>query len=171
MAPTPSKSKGQISPTKKADKQKFVTPKRNVFSRLARSCSKSTMKSTEDLVVEEMKKYAFKASPLNRKILERGCISGIPVVKKRPPTTVAPFRFATEERMKLRPRTALSTANSSGKIMTKSSSLKSTSGPLKVLPKSMKATSSSSSLSSSSSIPEKKPKLTGQENEPSVTQK
>lgn len=158
MAPTPS-SKNKNSPPKSGGK-KFVTPKRSL-NRLVRSCSKSAMKSTEDLVVEEMKKYAFKASPLNRKILERGCISGIPAVKKRPTTVAAPFKFATEERMKLRTRSisTLSTVNAASRAG------RSNSGPLKAVASAR--TNSKSSVHSSTSL---RTKSSNRENQPSHSQ-
>lgn len=87
-----------------SSKKPSATPKReSTFSRLARPKPRSAL-STDDLAVVDMKKFAFKASPLNRKILQRNCMSGIKVVKKRPITVPVPFKFATDDRMQLRSR-------------------------------------------------------------------
>lgn len=84
-----------------------------------------------------MKRFAFKASPLNRKILEKGHIgSGIPLVPKQKKTTVVkPFKFATDERLNLKKKVAEETATVGRKeaITTASVSKKSTAA-VKVAP-------------------------------------
>ena len=76
-------------------------------------------KSSEDLIVEEMRRHQFKATPVNRKILDSNRISnGIPIVRKVLKTTVPqPFSFATENRVRKR---TMSQSNESTGISSKS---------------------------------------------------
>jgi hypothetical protein len=66
------------------------------------------MKSTEDLVVEEMQKYKFRATPVNKKILQTakdGACAPLPVMKEKiKPTVPQPFKFATDARISVRKR-------------------------------------------------------------------
>lgn len=106
MAPTPKKT--PLKTPKRTPAAKAVAAAKPELRRSARktplrSCSKTNLKSTEDQVVETMRKYAFKASPLNRKILAPGCMAGIPVVTRpKKATVVKPFSFATEDRLAVR---------------------------------------------------------------------
>ena len=60
-----------------------------------------------------MKKYAFRATPVNKKILEKKTLADIPIVKTvMKPTVAKPFKFATEERLSLRKKTESSDTNS-----------------------------------------------------------
>ena len=89
-------------------------------------------KSSEDLVVEEMRRHQFKATPVNRKILDSNRISnGIPIVRQVLKTTVPqPFSFATENRVK---KKAISQSNESTETLSKTISkavIRSRSAPL-----------------------------------------
>jgi len=61
-------------------------------------CSKHS-KSTEDMELEYIKKFAFRANPINKEILKADYFTDVPIVRGSTNTTIAkPFTFRTEER-------------------------------------------------------------------------
>ena len=110
MAPVSKSTPGPVKSTgtpSRRRSQRF-TPLRS------RSCSKGDLKSSEELELEDMKKYAFRATPVNKKILEKKTLADIPIAKKViKPTVAKPFKFATEARLSMRKKSDSKDTNSS----------------------------------------------------------